>query len=223
MDPEHATTISDSLDMAQGRTDTPARDGPSVSAASLQTESTAARAKSAQQSIVVDCGLPEVFAFACDFAKRCQWQRGTLIVQLAQVAELGARCTEARSAHGGSTEEWNLQVVAFERDSLLTIRAERDSAEVVERHVFALDPWSARRTRYTLSLETSGTRWTAGDLQRQIVDRLIHFRDCVERPDTMAASQRWAATRLRRKGDEVDPTAMRRQATEGGSSIGPED
>src|SRR4051794_17346747 len=105
--------------------------------------------KSAQQSIVVDCPLAEVFAFASDVAKRSKWQRGTLIAQLAdpEITELGARCTETRNAPGGTTEHWDIEVVDFERDGLITIRAECGCAQMVERHVFASDPSSVHRTR----------------------------------------------------------------------------
>jgi hypothetical protein len=180
-------------------------------------------AKSAQQSIVVDCPLADVFAFGCDLAKRCQWQRGTVTGQLIDpdIAELGARCTETRKGPGGATEEWALEVVAFERDDLLTIRAECACGCVLERHVFAIDPSSTKRTRYTLTLEATGTRWTTGDLQRQIVDHLIHFRDCVERPEAMGENARLLATRLRRKTDEANAPAPG-QAKGGGSAIGTE-
>ena len=165
--------------------------------------------KQAQQSIVVDRPLAEVFAFGSDLAKRCRWQRGSCIGQLIEpeVMELGARCTETRKASGGTTEDWDLEVVAFERNDLVTIRAERDEARIVERHTFATDASSAGRTRYTLALEASGARWTTGDLQRQIVDHLIHLRDCLENPDSATASAMWRATRARSKvGCEDTPT-----------------
>jgi hypothetical protein len=178
-------------------------------------------AKSAQQSIVVDCPLAEVFAFASDLAKRCRWQRGTLTGQIVdpEITELGARSTETRSASGGATEQWSLEITAFERDGLLTINAECAGGRVVERHLFTPDASSAGRTRYTLAFEATGTRWTAGDLQRQIVDQLIHFRDCVESPNTMLESARLAATRLRRNGGGSDAAPARPQENEGESTI----
>src|SRR5207248_432788 len=137
----------------------------------------------------------------------CRWQRGTRIGQLIEpeVTELGARCVETRQASGGTTEEWDLQVVAFERNDLLTIRAESNQARsIVERHTFETDASSAGRTRYTLALEACGARWTAGDLQRQIVDHLIHLRDCLENPDSATAAALWRATRARSKSGFAD-------------------
>ena len=163
----------------------------------------------AQQSIVVDRPVAEVFVFGSDLTKRCQWQRGTHAGQLLEpeVTELGARCVETRTAPSGATQEWELEVVAFERNGLLTVRADSDEAHIVEHHTFIADASSAGRTRYTLALEASGARWTAGDMQRQIVDHLIHLRDCLERPESLTAAALWRAPRARAKAAQGDAPA----------------
>ncbi len=190
-----ASQITESADQPKGLAPTPTR--------------------TAKQSIIIERPLKDVFVLGLDLERRCQWQRDTVIGHLADpdVPQLGAKCVETRKIAGGAVEQWDLEIVEFEQDSLLVIRAECDCARVVERHSFGIEQPGPGRTRYTLALETTGLRWTSGDLQRQILDRLIHFRDCVETADTSSELARWRAARLRRKA-EAEEAALAARDTD---------
>jgi hypothetical protein len=88
-------------------------------------------------------------------------------------------------------------VVEFTQDESLTIVAWCEPVRVVERHVFERDQSGVGCTRYTLSTETTGSHLTAGNVHKQRVDNLIHFRDCAETPNGATSDD--AALRMRRK------------------------
>ena len=171
-----------------------------------------ARTRTARQCIIIARPVEEVFAAGSALDKRSEWQRGILAGVLTDpvTAGLGARCTETRSAPGDTTEPWELEITGFVQDGLLTIVARCDPIHIVERHVFERDQASPGQTRYTLSLEMTGSQLAEAGVQKQMVDRLISFRLHVENPNEISGVARSNATRqCRSTGPTNDPNVGR--------------
>jgi hypothetical protein len=78
----------------------------------------------------------------------------------------------------------------------------------VEHHVFERDKGDPRHTRYTLSLEISGSPITGGAVQKQIVETLVYFREHVETPRVRSGVYRNDASRQRRRVESESPSAI---------------
>jgi len=162
------------------------------------------------QSIIIDRPIEVVFAAGSALDRRSEFRRGIVDGEWMDpdIAGLGARCTETRSTSAGEAESWELEITEFAQDDALTILASCDPVVIVERHLFERDRGDPRHTRYTLSLEVSGSSITGGAVQKQIVETLVYFREHVETPRARASVYRNDGSRLRRRVESEAPSAI---------------
>jgi hypothetical protein len=76
-------------------------------------------------------------------------------------------------------ECWELEITRFEQDRLLGIRGRCGNVSLDEEHVFIPDEGN---TRYTLTVEMSGSSVPAGAVQKKTVAALMHFKWQIEAP-----------------------------------------
>jgi hypothetical protein len=110
-----------------------------------------------------------------------EWQREVLAIEAtpADATGLGARAVEQRRGANGTTEEWELQITEFEPDHVLGITGQSGAACVTERHEFVP---ADSDTRYTLTIELTGSSQPPAAVHKKTVEALIHLRCQLESP-----------------------------------------
>ncbi len=135
--------------------------------------------KTVEQSIIISRPVADVFAYRSALENGAAWQSGVLACELAVPgsAGLGTRCTEIRRGPGGAIEAWELEITEYEPDSVVGVIACCGLQRMTERHMFTSE---GDNTRYTLSVEISGSPALTASVQRKIVENLVRFRERVE-------------------------------------------
>lgn len=133
------------------------------------------------QTIIVALPPESVFAFRRALANSPAWQRGVVSASLETPGPIrvGSRCTELRNGAQGAVDEWQLEVTEYEPGQVLGISGQWGLTRWEERHVFVTEGPS---TRYTLSVEVTGSPSPPGAIQRQIVETMLQLKWALEAP-----------------------------------------
>jgi hypothetical protein len=132
-----------------------------------------------EQTIIIIRAPQVVFAYRCALENSPKWQRGVITATRATEGpiEVGTQWIEQRRGPGGVVEDWELEVTAYQIDRLLGITARCGSTQVEERHL--LDD-EGGATRYTLSVDVTGSSTPISLVQKQAIDGLLHLKWALE-------------------------------------------
>ena len=132
-----------------------------------------------EQTIIIVRAPQVVFAYRCVLENSPKWQRGVINSTRATPGptEVGTQWFEQRRGPGGVVEDWELEVTEFEADRLLGITGRCGDTYVQERH--RLDD-EGGATRYTLSVDVTGSPTPISLVQKQAIDGLLHHKWALE-------------------------------------------
>lgn len=140
-----------------------------------------------QQTIIIARPVEEVFAYRTALQQVPEWQRDIIATELAPpgTAGVGARGTESRRGLDGAEEEWELEITEFELNRVLGTVSRCGPVQIHELSIFVADEGS---TRYTVSVEMTGSPLTASAVQKKTVEALMHLRSRLEMPRSISGA-----------------------------------
>lgn len=131
-----------------------------------------------EQTIIIALPVEEVFPYGSALHQAAEWQQDAAPNLVAMSpSSVGVRGTECRRGPNGTTEHWELEVTEFEPNRVLGIVGRCGAVQVCEQHVFVKDEGN---TRYTVSLEMTGSKLAPSVVQARTVNALMNFKWRVE-------------------------------------------
>jgi len=142
-----------------------------------------------EQTIIIALPVEEVFAYGSALHQAAGWQQdGTSEPAAMSSSSVGVRGTECRRGPNGTTEDWELEITEFEPNRVLGIISRCGAVQVCEQHVLVTDEGN---TRYTVSLEMTGSKLAPSVVQARTVNALMNFKWRLE----AAKAAPWQETR----------------------------
>lgn len=127
-----------------------------------------------EQTIIIARPVEEVFPHGSALHQGAEWQQdGASDLAAMKPSSVGVRGTECRRGPNGTTEDWELEVTEFEPNRVLGIVSRCGAVQVSEQDVFVTDEGN---TRYTVSLEMTGSKLAPSVVQARTVNALMNFK-----------------------------------------------
>ncbi len=125
-----------------------------------------------EQTIIIDRPIEEVFAYRTALDQTAEWQRDVIATELMTVGPtaLGTHGIERRRGQHDVESDWALEITEFKLNSVLGIVSRCGEVQVRERDVFAQDEGN---TRYTASVEMTGSRLPSAAFHRKTIEALM--------------------------------------------------